>query len=96
MWNDFDTKTTESARREETFTYPTHDGVIGTIEWEGYRTAINDTRYLSTLLNIRDQKEANGEDVSALDAWIANLDYEGDLYDLREQIINKILYLSSN
>ncbi len=96
MWNDFDTKTTEPARREETFTYPTHDGIVGTIEWEGFRAAINDTRYLSTLLDIHDQKEANGEDVSALDAWIANLDYEGDLDDLREQIIDKILYLSNN
>ena len=52
-------------------------------------------RYLSTLLNIRDQKAANGEDVSALDSWIANLDTNQDLSSVRSAIIDKILELSN-
>jgi len=31
------------------FVYPTVDGVIDTIAWEGYREGIDDLRYLATL-----------------------------------------------
>ena len=48
-WNDFDAKPAEINHREEAFTYPTTNGIVGTIEWEGYRAAIDDVRYLSTL-----------------------------------------------
>jgi hypothetical protein len=44
-WNDFD----GAPWRDHMFTYPTVDGVIGTMAWEGYRQAINDVRYLETL-----------------------------------------------
>ncbi len=44
-WNDFD-----SVTRDITFVYPTIDGVINTIGWEGYREAVDDVRYVTTLM----------------------------------------------
>jgi len=46
IWNDFD-----GHYRDQNFTYPTLDGVIDTIAWEGYREAVDDIRYITTLLN---------------------------------------------
>ncbi|MFA6716854.1 MAG: glycoside hydrolase domain-containing protein, partial [Victivallaceae bacterium] len=50
IWNDFD-----SFMRDETFVYPTVDGVIDTIAWEGYREGVDDVRYLTTLLHELDK-----------------------------------------
>ncbi|MDG1462309.1 MAG: LamG domain-containing protein, partial [Gammaproteobacteria bacterium] len=44
-WNDFDHKT----YRDHNFVYPTVDGVIDTMQWEGLREGVTDVRYLSTL-----------------------------------------------
>jgi len=44
-WNDFDHRT----YRSHTTAYPTVDGVIDTIAWEGYREAVDDVRYVTTL-----------------------------------------------
>ena len=45
IWNDFDSE----KYRDHAFTYPTIDGVIDTIQWEGFREAVDDVRYLVTL-----------------------------------------------
>jgi len=47
IWNDFDNE----RYRDHVFAYPTTDGVIDTIQWEGFREAVDDVRYLSTYLN---------------------------------------------
>ncbi len=44
-WNDFD----HARYRDHNFTYPTVDGVIDTIAWEGFREGIDDVRYVTTL-----------------------------------------------
>ena len=44
-WNDFDHKT----YRAHTIAYPTVDGVVDTIAWEGYREGVDDVRYVTTL-----------------------------------------------
>jgi hypothetical protein len=44
-WNDID----DPIYRDHNLTYPTADGVIGTLAWEGLREAVNDVRFLSTL-----------------------------------------------
>ena len=44
-WNDMDHPT----YRDHNFTYPTADGVIDTLAWEGFREAADDVRYLTTL-----------------------------------------------
>ena len=46
FWNDFD----NSVYRDIAFAYPTVDGVIDTIQWEGWREGVDDVRYLTTLL----------------------------------------------
>jgi hypothetical protein len=47
IWNDFD----HEEYRDHNFVYPTSDGVIDTIAWEGFREAVDDVRYLTTLKN---------------------------------------------
>ena len=44
IWNDFD-----HALRDHNFTYPTVDGVIDTLAWEGFREGVDDVRYVTTL-----------------------------------------------
>jgi hypothetical protein len=48
IWNDFD----HEEFRDHNFAYPTTDGVIDTIAWEGFREAVDDVRYLTTLKNM--------------------------------------------
>ncbi|MDD2710618.1 MAG: hypothetical protein PHV34_21775 [Verrucomicrobiae bacterium] len=55
IWNDFDYN-----HREENFTYPTINGVIDTMAWEGYREGVDDVRYLTTLLREIETAKANG------------------------------------
>lgn len=45
IWNDFDSVPT----RDHNLTYPTTDGVIDTLAWEGLREAVDDVRYITTL-----------------------------------------------
>lgn len=87
MWNDFD----YPRYREETFTYPTSDGLISTVQWEGFRQGVTDMRYLSTLLNRIDSLKSKGRNVTALEDWVNSIDTSGDLDQLRDQIIQKIL-----
>lgn len=45
IWNDFDDK----AYRDHVFAYPTSSGVVDTVQWEGFREAVDDMRYLAAL-----------------------------------------------
>ena len=49
-WNDVDHQT----YRDHNLTYPTSDGVIDTLAWEGFREAVDDARYLQTLEKLLD------------------------------------------
>ena len=89
FWNDFDSS--GSLYREEAFTYPTTNGIIGTIQWEGYREAITDVRYISTLENLIDKLKNRGVDTSELNLWLKNIDCNSDLDKLRKKIIDKII-----
>lgn len=44
-WNDVD----HEVYRDHMLTYPTASGVIPTLAWEGFREAVDDVRYVSTL-----------------------------------------------
>ncbi len=48
IWNDFD----HNSYRSHSMTYPTANGVIDTIAWEGFREGIDDVRYVTTLENM--------------------------------------------
>lgn len=92
IWNDFD----NSIYRDHVFAYPTIDGVIDTIEWEGWREAVDDIRYLTTLLNLIKEAKANSEDTSAADNWLADLKNSDlatkDLDAVRSKMIGYIIY----
>jgi hypothetical protein len=90
FWNDFDGS---NSFREEAFTYPTTNGIVGTIAWEGFREAITDVRYITTLLNLIERKSTNGEDVTSLNGFISEIDCNADLDILRDNIINELLKL---
>ena len=45
VWNDFD----HVRFRDHCVTYPTLNGVIDTLAWEGFREAVDDVRYIATL-----------------------------------------------
>lgn len=46
VWDDFDYPNI----RDHNFVYPTANGVVDTLQWEGFREGVDDIRYLSTLL----------------------------------------------
>lgn len=48
IWNDFD----HPEFRDHVFAYPTTSGVVDTIAWEGFREAVDDVRYVSTLQSL--------------------------------------------
>lgn len=77
-WNDFD----HGYFRSHNMVYPTIDGVIDTIQWEGYREGIDDLRYLATLQKAIKYAGRNGKDKNAEDAkaFINNLTIVGELF----------------
>ena len=48
IWNDFDIW---GGARDLVYAYPTANGVIDTLKWEGYREGVDDVRYLTSLLD---------------------------------------------
>lgn len=86
-WNDFD----HHKYREENFVYPVSDGVISTIQWEGFREAVDDIKYLSTLLTRIEKLRSEGENTLSLEQWIKSIQPSDDLDKIRSEIIDKIL-----
>ncbi|MFH2069344.1 MAG: hypothetical protein ABII89_07805 [Candidatus Omnitrophota bacterium] len=96
VWNDFD----NAVQRDFVFAYPTVNGVIDTLAWEGYREAIDDIRYATTLkLEIAEAKKSADAGIkeTALSAeqWLSQLDINRDLDTVRLEIINHILKLKN-
>ncbi|MBU0609851.1 MAG: hypothetical protein KKI08_18345 [Armatimonadetes bacterium] len=96
-WNDFDHPT----YRAHTIAYPTMDGVVDTIAWEGYREAVDDVRYVTTLQQAitAAQQSGNAERRRKAEAAAAFLQQlkageeieTGDLDAIRREIIARIL-----
>lgn len=95
IWNDFD----DPSYRDHNFTYPTVDGVIDTIAWEGYREGVDDVRYLTTLIQaiekVKETGSAKAKKVAAeAEKYLETLDVESrDLDTVRVEIIGYILKL---
>lgn len=71
IWDDFDDKT----YRDLVFTYPTVNGIVDTIEWEGFREGVDDVRYVTTLEKaIRQATGARKKDAAAARQWLDALD----------------------
>jgi hypothetical protein len=60
-WNDID----HSKFRDHNITYPTADGVIDTLAWEGFREAVDDVRYLTTLEQLLNNVSTNSTQAAA-------------------------------
>lgn len=94
-WNDFD----GPAYRDHTVAYPTVDGVVATLEMEGFRAGTDDVRYATTLRLVI-ARAMQGKD-PALQAraqgdlkWLDGLDTRtADLDQVRLQMIERILAL---
>ncbi len=93
VWNDFDDPT----YRDHVFAYPTVDGVVDTIQWEGFREGVDDVRYLTTLADqIQKAESVPAKQQIAREAkqWLAGIDVGADLDDVRAKIVEWILRLS--
>jgi len=92
IWDDFD----HDSYRDHVFAYPTVDGVVDTIQWEGWREAVDDIRYLSTLLSAikkADAHEATRPLAREAQAWVEQIDVQRDLDALRAEMVERILKL---
>jgi len=96
IWNDFDDPGNWKAH---VFAYPTMNGVIDTTEWEGWREAIDDVRYLTTLREAIKQAKANGKSTTEVESWLASLKSSNlatkDLDTVRSEMISRILSLDT-
>ena len=69
LWNDFTVPVGQ--HRQQCYAYPTTNGVVDTVQFEGLREAVNDMRYLATL-----QKAITnhpGPTANAAQVWINRL-----------------------
>jgi hypothetical protein len=91
VWNDFDDKT----YRDHNFTYPTVNGVVDTIEWEGFREAVDDLRYMTTLECVIAQATPSKPVlVAQARAWVQQPDLASqDLDEVRVQMATWITKL---
>lgn len=88
IWNDFD----HPRYRDHCFTYPAINGVVGTVQWEGFREAVDDVRYVTTLERaIADAPPEKTESALQARQWLSALEpYSANLYETREQIMKFI------
>ncbi len=81
-WNDFD-----NFVLDENFTYPTTNGMVDSIQWEGFREATYDMRYLATLQKaIADSTNASLK--TEAQNWLNNLNPGDDLDSIRATMID--------
>ena len=98
VWNDFDNPT----YRNHSMTYPTANGVVDTIGWEGFREGIDDVRYITTLEALIKKAKSSGERSAVLadaETFVEKLRKSqvierSDLDELRKEIIAHITNLS--
>jgi hypothetical protein len=92
-WNDSDHK----VYRDHLFTYPTINGVIDTIAWEGFREAVDDVKYLTTLENLIKSMSGNNIAIEANnyleELKSKNVEIKPD--EVRKKIANYIVQLKN-
>jgi len=93
-WNDFDHRT----YRDHVMAYPTADGVIDTIQWEGFREGVDDVRYVTTLksaLAEAKQRGAKKDVIEKAEKFLSGLSPDGDLDLLRKEMVSLIAQLNA-
>ncbi len=94
-WDDFDFP----VFRDHNLVYPTADGVVDTIAWEGCREAVDDIRYATTLRETAAAARKSGDPAKVrlagdAEKWLQSVDVEhGDLDGIRAGMIGWILKL---
>ena len=84
IWNDYDDLSDGTLYRDHVFAYPTSNGVIDTIQWEGFREGVDDTRYVGSLI-----KKVGSTSARTI---IANSLSQGTtMATTRKNVINQIL-----
>jgi hypothetical protein len=92
IWNNYDQlhESWGGNYTEEVFAYPKSDGVIDTIQWEGFREGIDDTRYADYLTqSTRSTSSAKSTITSGIAAG-------EDMSQIRATLINQIGSVSFN
>lgn len=103
-WNDFDHSLSDPppadppyGYKDHDMVYPTINGVIDTLQWEGFREGITDVRYLTTLLGTIEAAKARGVNTTEAESYLANLKITDlsatDLDQVRQDTIGLILRL---
>lgn len=91
VWNDFDDRT----YRDHNFAYPTVNGVVPTVQWEGFREAVDDVRYLTTLEQAIARRGDADPTARAARAWLDSIDADSiDLEELRGRAVQWLIELS--
>src|SRR5450759_5205002 len=90
VWDDFD----NPIFKDHVSAYPSMNGVIDTIQWEGFREGVDDVRYLSTLLkyiNLAKAQTVNVHDLGVqAQNWVDSADFSnGDLDQIRTDMITQ-------
>ena len=90
IWNDYDDPgwvegSVTYHYRDHVFAYPTSSGVIDTLQWEGWREGVDDTRYVASLI------KKDGSDASATALIAGSLLKGEDMATIREKVIEQIL-----
>jgi hypothetical protein len=95
IWNDFD----HARYRDHNFTYPTADGVIDTLAWEGFREGVDDVRYITTLESMLERlPKPLAPDAQEAKRFVDSLQARlpSNLEEVRVRIIQYLLRLSSD
>jgi hypothetical protein len=85
VWNDFDHE-----RRDHAFVYPTVDGLVDTLAWEGVREGIDDVRYV-TALEAAIAESKDGQLRSEAQAFLDALSIWRNTDAIRAEIVEWIL-----
>ena len=81
--------------RDHVFAYPTVDGVIDTIQWEGFREGVDDVRYVTTLLKAIENASGDKEDLAKeASEWLDAIDTDDNLQTIRAEMAEWIMRLS--
>lgn len=100
LWNDWNWPG-KNIYKQHVMAYPTTNGVVDTIQWEGWREGANDVRYLTKLLQVIDEAKKEGKYTSLAenyllklkDAPLINAPTKINLDTVRNDITNHILIL---